>query len=246
MGTVNLMETLREIHSIKSVVVVTSDKVYENKEISYAYKENDSLYGAEAYSSSKVCQEMIAKAYYESYFKQQEVGVATARASNTYGGGDYHFERLIPYLEKCAYEGECPKIRNSQSVRPWQFVLDILRGYLMLAEALYQNPNQFSGSYNFGPDKEQLYTVGEMADMICHTSELTERQKFYEAGLLFIDSSKSKELLHWAPIYDVKTGLKETAKAYKDYFELGNRDEIYTRCINTFQENFVGKENNYA
>lgn len=235
MGTANLLEVLRTIPSVKSIVVVTSDKVYENKEQMVAYTENDGLMGNEPYSCSKVAEEQVARAYYESYFKALGVGVATARASNAFGGGDYHFDRLIPYLEECSYRGDTPEIRNPNAIRPWQYVLDLLAGYMTLAEFLFEKSNLEWQSYNFGPDKQELYTVGQMADIICGNAvETVVRQDFYEAGLLMIASDKSKMELGWKPLYNVREGLVQTNLSYQEYFENGNSDLIYDRAIEDY------------
>ena len=235
MGTANLLEQLRNVSSIKAIVVVTSDKVYENKEQMLAYTENDGLMGSEPYSCSKVAEEQVAKAYFESYFKAKHVGVATARASNAFGGGDYHFDRLIPYLEACAYRNVIPEIRNPNAIRPWQYVLDLLAGYLTLAEYLYDKPNASWKSFNFGPERSELFTVGEMADIICGNAVASSlRQNFYEAGLLMIDSQKSKEQLGWFPRYNVSEGLVQTNHSYQEYFKHGNSDIIYEHAIEDY------------
>ena len=237
MGTVNLLEQLRDMPSVRSVVVVTSDKVYENRERAEAYTESDGLMGSEPYSCSKVAEEQVAKAYYESYFRETGVGLATARGSNAFGGGDYHFDRLIPYLEECACRGVAPEIRNPDAVRPWQYVLDLLAGYLTLAEFLIHKPNDAWQSYNFGPEKSELYTVGQMAGMICGNAvECVSKQDFYEAGLLMIDSEKSKETLGWHPLYNVRDGLLQTGASYREYFRNGNSDRIYEDAIADYME----------
>lgn len=237
MGTANLLEVLRCIPSVKSIVVVTSDKVYENKEKLITYTEKDNLMGSEPYSCSKVAEEQVTRAYYESYFKELGVGIATARASNAFGGGDYHFDRLIPYLEKCAYKKVIPEIRNPNAIRPWQYVLDLLAGYMTLAERLYSNPNIEWESYNFGPDKEDFYTVGQMADIICgKTIETIDRQDFYESGVLMIASDKSKKELGWETLYNLKDGLEQTNLSYAEYFKNGNSDIIYHRAIKNYMD----------
>ena len=239
MGTVNLLESLRDCSSVKSILIVTSDKVYQNKETGEAYLETAPLYGEEAYSCSKVCQEMVVKAYFEIFFRDKHVGVATARACNTYGGGDYHFDRLIPYLHQCAFLGQEPLIRNRDAVRPWQYVLDVIHGYFMLCEALYSQPDLKSGSYNFGPNQDQLYTVGDMADLICGKSKDDGIQLFYEAGLLSLDSTKSKVKLGWAPVYGIERGLEQTALAYQTFFSEGNTDALYEERIRVFQKELL-------
>lgn len=239
MGTVNLLESLRRVDSTKAIVVVTSDKVYENRETMTPYCEENALMGSEPYSCSKVAEEQVVQAYFNSYFRDVDVGVATARASNTFGGGDFHFDRLVPYLEKCAFEGAVPQVRNPNSVRPWQYVLDILNGYMMLAEHLFKAPNKHMGNYNFGPDCLELYTVGHMADIICANAyTMPEKQDFYEAGLLLLDSGKSQKELGWRPIYNVRDGLLETNKAYEEYFTHGCSDCMYEERIHTYMKRY--------
>ncbi len=219
MGTVNLLEALGDVKHIKSIVVVTSDKVYENIETHNPYKENDKLGGDEPYSASKVCEEMAVKAYYSLLFKDKNIGIATARASNTYGGGDNHFDRLIPYLIKSNYYNEKIEIRNPNSVRPWQYILDLLRGYMTLAEKLYYNPLEYSQGWNFGPLKNELYTVGNLVDIITGEKIVQSENTFREANLLLINSDKSEKYLSWKPIYDLKKGLEHTCSIYNSYFE---------------------------
>jgi CDP-glucose 4,6-dehydratase len=232
MGTVNLLEACRTLPSVKSVVVVTSDKVYENRETMQGYTEQSPLMGGEVYSCSKVAQEQVARAYYETFFRERGVGIATARASNAFGGGDYHFDRLIPYLEECAYRQIVPQIRNPHSVRPWQYVLDLLCGYLTLAEYLYVKENEGWESYNFGPDRQELYSVQEIAQLIGKQGYVHQKRKdFYEANLLYIDSQKSKDCLNWKPLYRVAEGLEMTTELYRLYFEHGNSNELYEKAI---------------
>ncbi len=244
MGTVNLLEVLRGIGCARSIVVVTSDKVYKNIEVKSGYTEEKPLMGNEPYSCSKVCEEQAAKAYYESYFKERDTGVATARASNAFGGGDYHFDRLIPYLEECAYKKIMPGIRNPEAVRPWQYVLDLLNGYLVLAQKLYEDGKHYSGVYNFGPAREELYTVSDVADMICGNAIRGKKQDYYEAGLLYINSDKSYEKLGWRALFNIYDGIEETNKAYRAYFRKGNTDSLYEDRIKAFEEKMKRMEEN--
>lgn len=234
MGTVNILETLRNIDNVRSIVVITSDKVYENIETYEAYNENDKLSGDEPYSASKVCEEMAAKAYYSLYFKNRNVGIATARASNTYGFGDNHFDRLIPYLIKSSFYNEKVEIRNPSSIRPWQYILDLIRGYLTLAEKLYNNPLDYSQGWNFGPLKDELYTVENVANMITGKEIVKSKIKFREANILLIDSSKSERYLDWKPIYDLRKGLECTSKAYYSYFEGEPVNQLYNLEIERY------------
>jgi len=235
MGTVNLLEHIRECNRTKAIVIITSDKVYENIENMDSYVETDRLMGNEPYSCSKVCEEQVAKAYYDTYFKYKKVSVATARASNTYGGCDFHFDRLIPYLEKCSFEGVVPQVRNEFAVRPWTYILDTLNGYMSLAESIYSNENTEFESFNFGPDKENVYTVGDLASLICcEYSKSKYKQDFYESSLLMIDSRKALEKLKWKPYITFEEGIKETNRNYIAYFENISIDEIYDDSVKRY------------
>lgn len=236
MGTVNLLEMLRNQNNLKAVVVVTSDKVYQNIETEKGYFEEDPLGGSEPYSCSKVCEEQVVKAYYEAYFKKTGIGFATARGSNCFGGGDYHFDRLIPYLEKCREERFVPEIRNPGAVRPWQFVLDLLNGYLYLAEFLStRSVNQLEG-FNFGPDEEQLITVGELARKISGEIKDGSESSFFEAKLLTINSKKSNRVLGWSPVYSIEQAIEETNTAYEGYFKGIPESVIYEECIKKYED----------
>ena len=235
MGTVNVLESLRQCEdSVRSIVVVTSDKVYKNIEMYDFYNEEADLGGDEPYSVSKVCEEMVAAVYRDMYFSKINVGVATARASNTFGGGDHHFDRLIPYLMKSAYEGDRVEIRNPLAIRPWQYILDLLRGYMMLAERLYINPTSYSEEWNFGPNKEELYTVGDMVDVLLGTQMKVVAKSFKEANLLMIDSTKSNERLKWKPIYSVQKGIECSKDMYFDFFRGGAIDDLMNKAIDSY------------
>ncbi|MDR1965480.1 MAG: CDP-glucose 4,6-dehydratase [Synergistaceae bacterium] len=219
MGTVNLLEVLRGLTSLKAVVVVTSDKVYENVETNRPYTEADRLGGDEPYAASKAAAELAVSAYRNAYFKSGP-GVATARASNVYGGGDMHFDRLIPHLIRAKISGEPAELRNPDSVRPWQYILDPLNGYISLARHLYGNPVKFSGCWNFGPPEGELCTVGEIFSLLLggkSTARRTE-ENFYEAGLLLLDSKKSMSGLGWRPVVNLETGLSECVSFYRGLF----------------------------
>lgn len=243
MGTVNLLEALKDCDAIKSIVVITSDKVYKNIEILDAYIEESTLGGDEPYSASKVCEEIAAKAYYETYFKNIGIGVATARASNTYGGCDHHFDRLIPYLIKKAYNGENAEIRNPSSIRPWQYILDLIRGYITLGQSLYKKPLKYSTSWNFGPNKDELHTVGNLAEIITKSNIISDDKKFKEAGLLLIDSNKSFNQLGWKPMYNLEEGLRYTCNIYNDFFDGKDIDFLMTNEIIRYRNEMEVKQN---
>lgn len=225
MGTANLLNILKESTEVKSIVIVTSDKVYENIETEYAYSEISKLSGNEPYSCSKVCEEMVAKAYRESYFAEKNIGLATARAANVFGGGDNHFDRLIPYLMKIVSQGETPTLRNPNAVRAWQYILDVLDGYLTLAIKLYNEPSKYSESWNFGPFDQKTYTVGEITNLILKADNReisftldSSKNTFNESKILMIDSQKSFEYLGWKTKYTIADGIKRTLEMYKNFF----------------------------
>ena len=237
MGAVNLLEVLRQaINCPKSIVVVTSDKVYKNVEIYDFYKEENELGGEEPYSASKACEELVVTAYREAFFKDKNIGIATARASNIFGGGDHHFDRLIPYLIKTTFEGERPKIRNPLAIRPWQYILDVLRGYMCLAEKLYKEPIKYAEAWNFGPKKTEIYTVEDIVNKILKTKMIVIGRSFKEANLLMIDAEKSYERLGWEPIYSFQKGMEHTCRMYYEYFKGVAINRLMDEAIDFYQK----------
>ena len=223
MGTVNLLEAARRNKKVKVLINVTSDKCYQNRETVKGYVENDRLGGFDPYSSSKACSEIITEAYRNSYFKNNDnnTSVATVRAGNVIGGGDWAENRLIPDCVRALNKNRKIEVRNPDAVRPWQFVLDSLRGYLLLAEKLYKNPHEYSGAWNFGPLENSIITVGELVDKFVekwgsgswHTTK--KREKFHEAKILKLNTEKSKKYLNWIPLIDINDALTFTANWYK-------------------------------
>lgn len=242
MGTVNLLEALRHCGSIRAAVVVTSDKVYENSDEYIVFTEESRLGGNEPYSASKACQELAVKAYRDTYFAEMEVGLATARASNTFGGGDHHFDRLLPYLMKTSYEKQLIRLRNPDAIRPWQYIPDLLRGYIRLAECLYQNPAKYAQGYNFGPAKDDLYTVGEIAAFLQPEHSTETQRAFREANILMINSDKSRKELNWRPIISVKEGMKRTEQMYRSYFDGKNIDSLISEELRKYHEEFMNRK----
>ena len=199
-GTINLLESLRNCKSVKSIIIVTTDKVYENKESKLGYKESDLLGGYDPYSSSKACCEIITNSYRSSFFNEKgmNVGIATARAGNVIGGGDYSDYRLIPDIFKSIDEKKILKIRNKSSIRPWQHVLEALNGYLKLAESLFYDCNRYSEAWNFGPNfndcKKVDWVLKEFSKEFDFTvKDISKDENIHETGLLKLDISKSKK-----------------------------------------------------
>ncbi|MEM6515876.1 MAG: CDP-glucose 4,6-dehydratase [Bacteroidota bacterium] len=224
MGTANVLEAGRQTDSVKAIVNVTSDKCYENKEWIWGYRENDAMGGHDPYSASKGCAELITASYQKSFFQQEKL-LASVRAGNVIGGGDWSQDRLIPDMVKAASSGEPVSIRNPLATRPWQHVLDPLSGYLTLGQRLLSGERQFAEGWNFGPDHHSNVTVKTLVDNAKKYWEtidyrLEESKDYHEAHLLMLDCSKSSKLLKWAPVWDFQDTLKYTLNWYKTYYEL--------------------------
>jgi CDP-glucose 4,6-dehydratase len=223
LGTVNLLEALRGQPGVKAIVIVTTDKCYENREWVWPYRETDPLGGHDPYSSSKACAEIVSSSFYRSFYRATGVGVGTARAGNVIGGGDWSRDRLIPDMIGAFASGQSALIRNPASVRPWQHVLEPLLGYLVLAERLASDHERFSGGWNFGPDALAIKPVSHLASTLSqiwgdgarwHTETLAQP---HEAGLLALDASKARTSLAWAPRLGLETALEWTARWYKAF-----------------------------
>lgn len=221
MGTANLLNTLRNLSSVKSVVIVTTDKVYKNLEHSYPYRETDTLGGYDPYSASKAASEIVISSFADSYLKAQGIGVASARAGNVIGGGDWSEDRLIPDAIR-AWKNSMPlEIRRPNSVRPWQHVLEPVNSYLVLAEKLYLDAS-LAGAYNFGPLDQEAATVRNVIELACQIYGSGEvvwdnsNQGPHEAKLLRLDISKARAVLNISP----RWGLHETVKRTINWYQL--------------------------
>jgi CDP-glucose 4,6-dehydratase len=221
MGTVHLLEAVRTVAGVKGVVNITSDKCYQNNETMQAYREADAMGGFDPYSSSKGCAELVSAAYRSSYFDlddpaQKRVALATARAGNVIGGGDWANDRLIPDILR-AFEADSPvQIRNPGAIRPWQHVLEPLRGYLMLAERLYESGEDYSEAWNFGPEdsdaKPVAWIVEKMAQLWGQGAQwnIKDGADFHEAGCLRLDISKARSRLGWKPLVGLGRAMETT------------------------------------
>jgi len=243
MGTVNVLEAVRRNPCVRVVVIVTSDKCYENKEWLYGYRENEPLGGKDPYSSSKACSELVTAAYRASFFSNNDsASIATARAGNVIGGGDWAKDRLIPDIVKSIIGGRCIKIRNPNAVRPWQHVLEPLYGYLLLAEALWHGKQKFSGAWNFGPSDDSNRSVSWILDRVTklsgHTPSVrTDRsEQSHEATHLKLDSSKALTCLGWTPKLDLPTALKRTIEWYFRHNEQEDPRELTLHNIQSYQK----------
>ena len=229
LGSINIFEITRKL-KIKSVVVITSDKCYFNKEILRGYKENDQLGGKDPYSSSKASVEIAFEAYLQSFFnKEKKIGVATARAGNVIGGGDWSKNRIIPDCVKTIIKKRTMIIRSPKSTRPWQHVLEPISGYLVLAKKLHNYPKKFSGSWNFGPRLNETKKVIEVAKIIINKiyskkkiKVIFKKGKFREAKLLKLNSNKAAKYLDWSTKWSMLKGLNKTAEWYDCYVRKNN------------------------
>jgi CDP-glucose 4,6-dehydratase len=232
MGTVHVLDAARAADCVRAVVNVTSDKCYDNREWCWGYRESDNLGGYDPYSSSKACAELVTSAYRDSYFRHLGIGLATARAGNVIGGGDWANDRLVPDVIRACMNKTTLDIRHSQAMRPWQHVLQPLSGYLRLAEGLYSAPLDYSESWNFGPEDHDIQSVDWMADYITQrwggTTNWVQAhgQQMHEANQLKLDCSKAKSRLGWKPQSDLISGLNKTIDWYKAYLADENMHEF--------------------
>jgi len=217
LGTVNVLEAARHVGTIKAIVNITTDKCYENKEWLWPYRENDRLGGHDPYSASKACAEIAAAAYRNSFLAEEGIHLASVRAGNVIGGGDWATDRLIPDFLRAIDRNEVLTIRSPNAVRPWQHVLEPLSGYLLVAEKLYEQGEAFAEAWNFGPNDEDAKPVSWIVERLCAqipgSKWQTENTKQpHEAGLLKLDSSKAKTKLGWAPRWKLETALSKTVE----------------------------------
>lgn len=220
MGTANILDSLRGLNSVRVAVMVTTDKVYRNLDHHYPYREDDVLGGHDPYSASKAASEIVVASYREAFLEQQGVSVATARAGNVIGGGDWSEDRLIPDAVRSWQSGQNLEVRRPQSIRPWQHVLEPLYGYLTLVEKLYEQP-ALAGAYNFGPHTHEAATVQdviELAKQVYGSGEVCYGDGSggpYEAGWLALEISKAKADLGISPIWNLSESVRRTMAWYK-------------------------------
>lgn len=215
MGTVNVLEAVRQTPSVRAVVNVTTDKCYENREWVWGYRENEAMGGFDPYSSSKGCAELVASAYRRSFLEPAGIALASARAGNVIGGGDWAADRLIPDFLRAMDAGKILEIRSPQSTRPWQHALEPLAGYLLLAERLYTDGMSFAEGWNFGPSDEDAQSVRWIVERLAEIRkdvkwQCDERPQPHEANYLKLDSSKAHNQLGWHPHWRLWDALKKT------------------------------------
>lgn len=233
-GTAHLLEAVRGLEKPCNVVIVTTDKVYENKETDYSYKETDKLGGYDPYSASKGAAEIVVSSYRDSFFNagnfdKHQKAIATARAGNVIGGGDWAKDRILPDIVRALLADQPVMVRNPEAIRPWQHVLEPLSGYLLLGAKLKEDPIQYSGSWNFGPQADDVLTVGQLVE---HAIRFFGAGSYkvsgsihqpHEAGLLKLDISRAKTQLGWQPKLSATRSIEETVQGYKELFKGNNR-----------------------
>jgi CDP-glucose 4,6-dehydratase len=240
MGTVHMLEAVRATPGIKAVVNVTTDKCYENREWVWGYRENEAMGGFDPYSSSKGCAELVTSAYRQSFLEPAGIALASARAGNVIGGGDWAEDRLIPDFLRAMDAGETLKIRSPQSTRPWQHVLEPLAGYLMLAQQLYHKGTGFAEAWNFGPADEDArpvkWIVERMAEMRKDVNwQCDETPQPHEANYLKLDSSKAHNQLKWQPRWQLQAALQRTLEWHEAWRKAGDMRSVTLAQIADYQ-----------
>ena len=246
LGTAHVLDIIRRAPSVRAVVIITSDKCYENREWLWGYREQDRLGGFDPYSNSKACAELVTEAYRNSYFlparfAEHKVAVATARAGNVIGGGDWAEGRLIPDLVRGFLSGKPAAIRNPAAIRPWQHVLEPLAGYIVLAAHLLQDGAGFASAWNFGPAEEDAWTVGRIADALADlfggearwAHEIAENP--HEASCLKLDASKARVMLGWRPVLPIEEALRWVAEWVVSWRQGADMQAFTLRQISEYQ-----------
>ena len=239
MGTVNILECVRNSKSVKSFLNVTTDKVYENKEWCWGYRENEPLDGYDPYSNSKSCSELVTHSYKNSFFKDSDIAISTARAGNVIGGGDFANDRIVPDCIRAAEKKEDIIVRNPHSTRPYQHVLEPVYAYLMIAAKQYED-GKYAGYYNVGPDDVDCFTTGNLVDLFI--SKWGEGMKWidkfdggpHEANFLKLDCSKLKSTFGWKPHWNLDTAIEMTVEWTKCWLSGGNIRECMDKEIEKF------------
>lgn len=245
LGTVHLLEAVRHCEHVRTVIVVTTDKCYENKEWVWGYRENDPLGGVDPYSASKACAEIVVTSYRRAFFGhgKRTIGLASVRAGNVIGGGDWAEDRLIPDAVRAAASGQTLQVRYPQAVRPWQHVLEPLRGYLMLAERLFHEPQAYAQAWNFGPQPNDAISVAELlGQLACRWKQVQwhavpAEPIWHESSWLHLDCSKARQLLGWKPCWTLAQAVDATVDWYRAVIEhSADARELTLRQVTQYQQ----------
>ena len=245
MGTVNVLEAVRNSESVKSVINVTTDKVYKNREWQWGYREIDELNGFDPYSNSKSCSELVTESYNNSFFKDRDIAVSTCRAGNVIGGGDFAVDRIIPDCYRAAEQDGKIIVRNPYSVRPYQHVLEPVMAYLMIAMEQYMDANK-AGAYNIGPTDSSCLTTGELVSLFCskwneiNDSDLhwecVNNEGPHEANFLKLDCSKVQSLFSWEPKWDIEVSMEKVVEWYSAWKKGADISRIMAEQIKEYMD----------
>lgn len=239
-GTLNVLEMAKRCKSVKAFVNITTDKCYENKEVNRGYKEDEPMGGYDMYSSSKGCVEIMSSSFRRSFLQEEGTyAMATARAGNVIGGGDWAEDRLIPDCVRYINAGEKIEIRNPIAVRPWQHVLEPLSGYLLLGQKLLEEGKKYAEGFNFGPNEESVLRVAEVAEKVCKyygkgEVVILKRDNLHEANLLMLNIEKAEKVLGWTPTYTADEAVKNTIEWYKHFY--AKDVDMYEFTMNQIKE----------
>lgn len=239
MGTVYLLDAIRCCPSVKAALFVTTDKCYENREWAWGYREIDRLGGYDPYASAKACDELIVSSYRRSFFQDRDLSIATARAGNVIGSGDWAKDRLIPDCIAALAANLSITLRSPGAIRPWQHVLEALSGYMRLTKFLYEYPHQYDGAWNFGPEENAERSVQSVVELLCdiwgteRTSAMIykEQENMHESCFLKLDSSKAKQKLGWRSKWSIEEALAKTVEGYKIHLAGGDMRMVCQRQI---------------
>ncbi|MDA9943691.1 CDP-glucose 4,6-dehydratase [Paracoccaceae bacterium] len=243
-GTSNLLAIAKKLSSVKSLVNVTTDKCYLNVEQIWSYRETDPLGGHDPYSASKACSEIITQSYYKSFFSEDDklAGVASARAGNVIGGGDWSKDRIITDILNAQNTGDVLQLRSPNATRPWQHVFEPLYGYLLLAQRLFEDKHKYSGAWNFGPNENDIVSVSKLLEVYSTLSDRSimwrtpHASDFHEAELLSLDTTKAKKYLEWAPRFNFEQALAYTEEWYRAY-DMGHQmSEICSEQLDRYEK----------
>ena len=242
MGTVHVLEAARYAGSVRAIVNITTDKCYENREWAWGYREDEAMGGHDPYSSSKGCAELVSSAYRKSFLAETGIAMATARAGNVIGGGDWALDRLVPDTLLALEKGQPVQIRNPHATRPWQHVLEPLSGYLLLAEKLHEQGQTFAEGWNFGPRDEDARPVQWIVEQLCQawgqgaSWQLQPGDHPHEANYLKLDISKAKQRLHWAPRWSLEQALEEITQWHRAWLDGQDMRTLCLKQIKQYQQ----------
>ena len=248
-GTAKVLEVARSCPNLKAIVNITTDKCYENDERSQGYKEEDPMGGYDPYSSSKGCAELVTSAYRRSFLQEQGIGVASVRAGNVIGGGDWASDRLIPDILRSFEKNKPVVIRNPKATRPWQHVLEPLSGYLILAEKLYKNQDKYAGGWNFGPNEKDVKPVDWILDEMIlkwpnSSWELDKKSNSHESRFLKLDILKAESKLGWKPVWGLSHTLKKIIYWHKAWLDKKDMQSVCLAEIEEYMNDTINSINN--